>query len=185
MELQPTDFENAAFTVFVVLLCGAILAFDLNFYIPMSKVCSRCFYCYYVVLNVAKVDENIARAQKRDAVRTGKFFFRKSVLPPGYISPLTGPLSSSESCTPKKGRDDIPERERVLGSCFHRVPSPPVADALIEDEYEEMTMEEIFSGKVGIKHTRTAVNVTFITGHISWTTQICGGIPQNARYGSF
>ena len=116
---------------------------------------------HYVVLNVVKVDENTVRAQERDAVRTGKFFFRKSVLPPGYISPLMTPLPSSGSCAPDKGHD------------------PP-----IEDEYEEMTMEEIFSGKVGIKYTRTAVNLTFIIGHISWTTRTCGGIPQNARYGS-
>lgn len=33
-----TDFENAAFAVFIVLLSRAILAFNLNFYIPISKV---------------------------------------------------------------------------------------------------------------------------------------------------
>lgn len=38
MELQLTDFENAAFTVFVVLLTRVILAFDLSLYIPLSKV---------------------------------------------------------------------------------------------------------------------------------------------------
>jgi hypothetical protein len=40
MELQLTDFENAAFTVFVALLSRSILFFDLNLYIPISKVCS-------------------------------------------------------------------------------------------------------------------------------------------------
>lgn len=38
MEIQLTDFENAAFTVFVVLLTRIILAFDLHLYIPISKV---------------------------------------------------------------------------------------------------------------------------------------------------
>jgi len=38
MEAQITDFENAAFTVFVVLLSRVILTFDLNLYIPLSKV---------------------------------------------------------------------------------------------------------------------------------------------------
>lgn len=38
MEVQLTDFENAAFAVFVVLLTRAILSFNLNFYIPISKV---------------------------------------------------------------------------------------------------------------------------------------------------
>ena len=39
MELQMTDFENAAFSVFVVLLTRAIVSFNLNMYIPISKVC--------------------------------------------------------------------------------------------------------------------------------------------------
>ena len=39
MEVQMTDFENAAFSVFVVLLTRAILSFNLNFYVPISKVC--------------------------------------------------------------------------------------------------------------------------------------------------
>ena len=38
LEVQLTDFENAAFVVFVVLLTRAILSFKLNFYIPISKV---------------------------------------------------------------------------------------------------------------------------------------------------
>lgn len=42
MEVQLTDFENAAFAVFIVLLSRAILAFNLNFYIPISKVCFHC-----------------------------------------------------------------------------------------------------------------------------------------------
>jgi glutamate--cysteine ligase catalytic subunit len=38
MEVQMTDFENAAFSIFMVLLSRAILTFGLNFYIPISKV---------------------------------------------------------------------------------------------------------------------------------------------------
>jgi glutamate--cysteine ligase catalytic subunit len=38
MEVQLTDFENAAFSIFIVLLTRAILSFDLNFYMPISKV---------------------------------------------------------------------------------------------------------------------------------------------------
>lgn len=60
MEIQLTDFENAAFTVFVVLLTRIILAFDLSLYIPISKL-----------------DENMKRAHARDAIQTQKFFFRK------------------------------------------------------------------------------------------------------------
>ncbi len=62
MEVQITDFENAAFSIFVVLLTRAILSFGLNFYLPISKV-----------------DANMQRAHRRDAVAQEKFFFRKEV----------------------------------------------------------------------------------------------------------
>lgn len=55
MEVQPTDAENAAFVVFVVLVTRVILAFDLNLYIPLSKV-----------------DENMRRAHARDALHQHK-----------------------------------------------------------------------------------------------------------------
>lgn len=38
MEVQVTDFENAAYSMFVVLLVRAILTFGIDVYIPMSKV---------------------------------------------------------------------------------------------------------------------------------------------------
>jgi glutamate--cysteine ligase catalytic subunit len=62
MEIQLTDFENAAFSIFVVLLTRTILSFDLNFYIPLSKV-----------------EDNMKRSQERDAVLEQKFWFRKNV----------------------------------------------------------------------------------------------------------
>lgn len=61
MEIQITDFENAAFAVFIVLVTRAILSFDLNFYIP-----------------IVKVDENMETAHRRDAVLNEKFHFRKT-----------------------------------------------------------------------------------------------------------
>lgn len=45
MEVQITDFENAAFSIFIVLLSRAILSFGLNFYIPISKVGSARHSC--------------------------------------------------------------------------------------------------------------------------------------------
>ncbi len=42
MEVQLTDFENAAFTVFIVLITRVILAFDLALYIPLSMVSEHC-----------------------------------------------------------------------------------------------------------------------------------------------
>lgn len=38
MEVQLTDYENAAFSVFIVLLTRAIMTLGLNFYLPISKV---------------------------------------------------------------------------------------------------------------------------------------------------
>lgn len=64
MEIQITDFENAAFSVFVVLITRAILSFDLNFYIPIPRT-----------------TENMETAHIRDAVNTQKFFFRKNPFP--------------------------------------------------------------------------------------------------------
>ncbi|KAL2134286.1 hypothetical protein VTI74DRAFT_543 [Chaetomium olivicolor] len=64
MEIQITDFENAAFAVFIVLVTRVILSFDLNFYIPITKV-----------------DENMETAHARDAVLTRKFHFRRNLFP--------------------------------------------------------------------------------------------------------
>lgn len=61
-EVQITDFENAAIVCFVVLLTRVILSYQLNFIIPISKV-----------------DENMKRAQKRDALLKEEFFFRKDI----------------------------------------------------------------------------------------------------------
>ncbi|KAH6575011.1 hypothetical protein BASA62_002181 [Batrachochytrium salamandrivorans] len=62
MEIQLTDRENAVFAIFVVLLTRTILAYNLNFYIPLSKV-----------------DENMRAAQKRDAVLSETFWFRNDI----------------------------------------------------------------------------------------------------------
>lgn len=62
MEVQLTDFENAAYAVFITLLTRVILAYKLNLLIPISKV-----------------DENMKRAQMKDAVNEGKFWFRKDI----------------------------------------------------------------------------------------------------------
>lgn len=63
IELQFTSFENSAFCAFVILLTQAIKQFNLNFLMPISKV-----------------DENMRRAQLRNACLEQKFYFRKNVL---------------------------------------------------------------------------------------------------------
>ncbi|RDW80977.1 hypothetical protein BP5796_05675 [Coleophoma crateriformis] len=66
MEIQITDFENAAFSIFVTLLRRAITHYNLNFYIPLDRI-----------------EVNMERAHHRDAVREEVFFFRKEVYPTG------------------------------------------------------------------------------------------------------
>jgi len=64
MEVQLTDFENAAFSVFTVLVTRVILAFDLSLYVPLSRV-----------------DANMRRAQRMDAATSEKFYFRRQLAP--------------------------------------------------------------------------------------------------------
>lgn len=58
---QLTDFENAAVVCFVVLLTRVVLSYKLCFLMPMSKV-----------------DENMVKAQGRNAVLDQKFWFRNN-----------------------------------------------------------------------------------------------------------
>lgn len=147
MEVQLTDFENAAYAIFIVLLTRAILSFGLNFYLPISKV-----------------DENMARAQKRDACRTGKFWFRKQVFhkPTGHVlhhllrkhqhEGGTSTNGRSESVPPSPTRRHYPpaasrDSSRAGRSVNGSGRATPQATGPIEDEYEEMTMDEVINGK--------------------------------------
>jgi glutamate--cysteine ligase catalytic subunit len=128
MEIQVTDFENAAFAVFIVLVTRAILSFDLNFYVP-----------------IAKVDENMQSAHKRDAVLENKFYFRKNVFPhraathhrvPGFggvNSGISTPLSMSR---------------------------PPTPTGPVEDEYRLMSINEIINGTAYAKATTVSASTS-------------------------
>jgi len=72
MEVQLTDFENAAFTAFIVLVTRALLVFDLDLLIPLSKV-----------------DDNMKRAHTPNAVGKCKFWFRKNIIQED-VSPSVG-----------------------------------------------------------------------------------------------
>jgi glutamate--cysteine ligase catalytic subunit len=104
LEVQLTDFENAAFTVFVVLLTRAILSFKLNFLIPISKM-----------------QENMVRAQARDAIHRERFYFRKSVVPDD---------DEDEGAEPSGSRDQGVEPRRSH-----------------DQEYTEMSIDAILNGK--------------------------------------
>lgn len=61
-ELQISDFENAAVVCFVVLLTRVMLSYGYNLLIPISKV-----------------DANMKKAHKRDAILNEKFYFRTNI----------------------------------------------------------------------------------------------------------
>ncbi|CAK8697356.1 glutamate--cysteine ligase catalytic subunit-like [Clavelina lepadiformis] len=87
-EAQLTDFENAAFVVFVVLLTRVILTYKLDFLMPLSCV-----------------DKNMDRAQKNNAVLKEKFYFRRNVITsntPACCTQLCSSTNDSINCT-----DDI------------------------------------------------------------------------------
>ena len=119
MEIQMTDFENAAFSVFIVLLTRAILSFDLNLYIPIPRT-----------------TENMETAHTRDAVLNSKFWFRKDPFPGRKHSPTMDGLRSSpnsSTATPQNSRPQTPANSN------HSLPS-------VSSEYDLMTVAEIING---------------------------------------
>lgn len=104
MEVQITDFENAAFSVFTVLLSRVILSFDLVLYLPLSKV-----------------DENLHRAHAKDAVQTQKFYFRKFIATPDTTNPCEAKAlqdgSSDSAACGFEGCDAF--EEMTLGEIFN------------------------------------------------------------------
>ena len=83
MEIQVTDFENAAFSIFIVLITRAILSFDLNFYIPITRT-----------------TENMETAHRRDAVLNDKFWFRKNPFPRRPHTAKTNGTNSQSTSRP-------------------------------------------------------------------------------------
>jgi glutamate--cysteine ligase catalytic subunit len=118
MEIQVTDFENAAFSIFMVLITRAILSFDLNFYIPISRT-----------------DENMETAHRHNAVLEQKFWFRKNPFPTRAPRPysnngyhVNGGMSTPGTNTP------------VM------VSRPPTPTGPVEEEYCLMSIDEILNG---------------------------------------
>jgi glutamate--cysteine ligase catalytic subunit len=117
MEIQITDFENAAFAIFIVLVTRAILSYDLNFYIPIPRT-----------------TENMETAHTRDALLNSKFWFRKDPFPHlrrNHAHQLGNGFSGAS--TPS-GLDSQ-----------SRPTTPPAGP--VEDEYTQMSITEIVNGR--------------------------------------
>ena len=94
MEAQLTDFENAAFGTWIMLLSRAILAYDVNLYIPMARVA-----------------EDIDRAHTVDAVRETKFRFRRHI-----FGDAEGPERPVEDESELKSVDEIINGDHGTGT---------------------------------------------------------------------
>ncbi len=143
MEVQVTDFENAAFAVFIVLVTRAILSFDLNFYIP-----------------IARVTENMEIAHARDAVLSEKFYFRKNLFNAARASRF-GRFRSP----PGESRSNFASGTTTPNGQSR--PESPVALGPVEDEYRLMTINEIINGTGYPAHSEIASNGA--TGHTQST----------------
>jgi len=138
MEMQLTDFENAAFSVFIVLLQRVILTFDLNLYIPISKV-----------------DANMQRAHSRNSASKGKFYFRRHMAPleegdDGYGVKYVSMFSKVANGTANGALNGQSFRDADLdenGISMQRRKAPCAPGSDEENAYEEMTMAEIMGGK--------------------------------------
>ena len=122
MEIQMTDLENAAFSIFIVLITRAILSFDLNFYIPIPLTTA-----------------NMETAHARDALLHQKFHFRNDPLPPPRpIKHIYTDHScySSGAATPITTANHTPYPSR---------PATPTGP--IEKEHSLMTIDEIINGQ--------------------------------------
>lgn len=111
-EAQLTDFENAAIVCFVVLLTRVILSYQLDFLIPISKV-----------------DENMQTSQKRGAVLTEKFWFKKNIT---GISNGGQADNSNDTAADQVNSTDATNHDNENG---------------MDEEYELMTIDQIINGK--------------------------------------
>src|SRR5271154_5499192 len=108
MEIQITDFENAAFAIFILLVTRAILSYDLNFYIPIPRT-----------------TENMETAHTRDALLNSKFWFRKDPFPHPRRNHAHQLGNGSSGASTPSGLDSQ-----------SRPTTPPAGP--VEDEYTQM-----------------------------------------------
>lgn len=128
MEVGLTDFENAAFSVFIVILSRVILAFNLNFYMPMSAV-----------------DENMQTAHLRDAVTHESFLFRKNVFKSSDGSGFLCSCGHIHNASLVGGQSEFEDIEKFCGHS-DKDSSSSGSDS-DSDPHEAMTLNEIFNGK--------------------------------------
>lgn len=138
------------------------------------------------------------RAQRRDAVNSEKFFFRKDVFPPpssrgssissSPIQLANPPLPDGSCSSPTSSGASTPSstssrtKSRRMNNCF--VPPPVPEDGLpsnpVDEEYREFTVNELMNGSVrilgGLSFLFLFTLLIFVLGYFSWSDWPHGGI---------
>ncbi|KAF7492032.1 Glutamate--cysteine ligase catalytic subunit [Sarcoptes scabiei] len=128
MEVQLTDTENAAYIVFIVLITRLILSMDLNLLIPISKV-----------------DENMKLAQKRDAVNSERFWFRKKICSTKKLYNCLEQCPQNFSNAPPQTSPPVtPQSSSTLDSQENDHTNDN--HSLCSSEYGLLTIDEIING---------------------------------------
>jgi glutamate--cysteine ligase catalytic subunit len=117
MDIQLTDFENAALFVVVGMIYNILNYFDINF-----------------LMDVSKIDENMRRAHKVDGCSKEKFWFRTNILPTGKCYKYNKLEESDYTFS----------NDFSIHSCH---PSPKGCCFKDDEEYQELYLYEIFEGK--------------------------------------
>lgn len=110
MDIQLTDFENTCLIVALGLIVNVINHFDVNFIMPVSKV-----------------DENMERAHRRDAILSQKFWFNTNSIKASNFTNQVDVQSVLEKYDYLKSNEDEGQD--------------------LQPNYEELFIHEILEGK--------------------------------------
>ena len=113
-------------------------------------------------------------AQRRGAVRHEKFHFRKNM----YVQGGSGGKGTTASLPGSNSSVDggFVKKEKKLRNCFPPLPTPRDGVEFthpIEEEYEEMTMNEIINGKVLETSFRHALTYQLTGRGFPWASAGC------------
>ena len=132
LEIQLTDFENAAFSLLTVLATRSLLAMGYNFYLPVSLM-----------------EENMNRAQAENAVMTQKFWVRKESFSPSLT---TVPLTAGISRAPKNEVEGVKQFGTIKrATAVGEGTESPVCLVPRMDEITaiELSLNDFFNGRQG------------------------------------
>ena len=120
MDIQLTDFENTALTVFTGMIANVVNTFDVDFFLPVSLV-----------------DANMKRAHLREAVTRQKFWWKVPVDPEAPI--LEASLKESKFLRSRPAEAQAGAEE-----------SETAAQERDSARYKELTIAQILNGDASV-----------------------------------